>query len=348
MTDGRRNRERKIMPSLQLMILTVLLLTLLAPAAWLALLLVLFVCRRFPLWLEAKAAGLNVSFLDLVMIYLKKLSPEAIVGCLKVMRKAGLDVSIADLESHQLAGGHLDRLQDASIAVNKAGLNLTFRDMAAIDLAGRDIREAVDSHVNPKVLICPPQTRGSQGHNAITAVARDGIRLAVRAKVTVRTRIDRLVGAAGEATIIARVDEGIVAAIGRAESHRDILAQPEIISQAILDHGLDSATCFEIISVDIADVDVQDNVAARLQTVKAEADKRIARAKAEERRAAAIATQQEMQSRTVGMQVKVTEARAELPLAVATACQDQNLGNPQPFQHLLPSPRRWQSKPQPI
>ncbi len=327
-----------------MIILAILLLALLVPAGWL----VLFVCRRFPLWLEAKAAGLNVSFLDLVMIQLKKLSPETIVGCLKVMRKAGLDVSIADQESHQLAGGRLDRLQEASIAVNKAGLDLTFRDMAAIDLAGRDIREAVDSHVNPKVLICPPQTaRGGQESNAITGVAKDGVRLAVRAKVTVRTKIDRLVGAAGEATIIARVGEGIVAAIGRAESHREILEQPEIISQAILDHGLDSATCFEIMSVDIADVDVQDNVAARLQTVKAEADKRIARARAEERRAAAIATHQEMQSRTVGMQVKVTEARAELPLAVAAACQDQNLGAPQPFQHLLPSPRRWQSKPQP-
>lgn len=327
------------MPALPL-ILVVLLLAFLVPAGWLA----LFVCRRFPLWLEAKATGLDVSFLSLLLIQLKGLSPDVIIGCLKVMRKAGLDVSCADLESHQLAGGHLDRLQDASIAVNKAGLHLTFRDMAAIDLAGRDIREAVDSHVNPKVLICPPQTaRGSQEQNTISGVARDGIRLAVKAKVTVRTRIDRLVGNAGEATVIARVGEGIVAAIGKAETHRAILERPEIISQAILARGLDSATCFEILSVDIADVDVLDNVAARLQTVRAETDKRIARARSEERRAAAVATHQEMQSRTVGMEVKVVEAKAELPLAVASACQDQNLGSPLPFRHLLPSPLRWQS-----
>ena len=151
----------------------------------------------------------------------------------------------------------------------------------------------------------------------------------------------------GEATVIARVGEGIVAAIGKAETHRAILERPEIISQAILARGLDSATCFEILSVDIADVDVLDNVAARLQTVRADADKRIARARSEERRAAAIATHQEMQSRTVGMEVKVTAAKAELPLAVANACQDQNLGSPLPFRHLLPSPRRWQSSAQP-
>lgn len=324
------------------LILIAPLVALLLPAGWL----LLFACRRFPLWLEAKATGLQVSFLSLLLIQLRGLSPENIVSCLKVMRKAGIDVEASDLESHQLAGGHLDRLQDATVAAHKAGLRLGFREMAAIDLAGRDIRDAIDSHVNPKVLICPPQTaRGGGEQNTISGVAKDGIRLAVRAKVTVRTRIDKLVGNAGEATVVARVGEGIVTAIGQAQSHRNILERPELISQAILERGLDSATCFEILSVDIADVDVVDNIAARLTTARAEADKRIARARSEERRAAAVATRQEMQSRTVGMEAKVTQAQAELPLAVAQACNQENLGSPRPIRHLLPGTLRWQSQP---
>ncbi|NMA46929.1 MAG: UPF0365 family protein [Lentisphaerae bacterium] len=302
-----------------------------------------FVIRHFPLWLEANAAGLGVSFIDLLTIRLRKLQPDELVDCLKVMRKAGVEVALADLQSHQLAGGNLASLKNAVVAANKAGIKLGYRDIAAIDLAGRDILDAVDSHVNPKVLRCPvpgqPLVNGREP--GVAGIAKDGIRLEVKARVTLRTRLDRLVGGAGEATILARVAEGIVAAIGHADSHRRILENPELIVQEILKGGLDSGTCFEILSVDIADIDVMDNVAARLRSQQAEADKRIAQAKAEERRANAVAINQEMLSQTMGMRAKVVAARANLPQAVAAACDGSNLGSPRPIAPLLPANMRF-------
>ncbi|NLE55816.1 MAG: UPF0365 family protein [Lentisphaerae bacterium] len=305
---------------------------------------VAFVVRHFPLWLEANAAGLGVSFIDLLTIHLRKLQPVELVDCLKVMRKAGVEVTLADLQSHQLAGGNLASIKSAVVGANKAGIKLGYRDIAAIDLAGRDVRDAVDSHINPKVLRCPvpgqPLVDGREP--GVAGIAKDGIRLEVKARVTVRTRLDRLVGGAGEATILARVGEGIVTAIGHADSHRQILESPELIAQEILKRGLDSGTCFEILSVDIADIDVMDNVAARLSSQQADADKRIARAKAEERRANAVASNQEMLSQTMAMRARVVEARENLPLAVAAACDGNNLGSPQPIAALLPATMRFE------
>jgi uncharacterized protein YqfA (UPF0365 family) len=302
-----------------------------------------FVIRHFSLWLEANAAGLGVSFIDLFTIYLRKLDAIELVDCLKVMRKAGVEVSLADLQSHKLAGGQLAHLKNAVVAANKAGIKLGYREIAAIDLAGRDVSDAVNSHVNPKVLRCPvpgqPLVDGREP--GIAGIAKDGVRLEVKARVTVRTRLDRLVGGAGEATILARVGEGIVGAIGQAESHRQILESPERIAQAILQRGLDSGTCFEVLSVDIADIDVMDNVAARLRGQQAEADKRIARAKAEERRARAVANRQEMLSQTMDMRSRVVAARENLPLAVAGACYADNMGSPRPIVPLLPANGRF-------
>lgn len=309
-----------------------------------------FAIRHFPLWLEANAAGLGVGFIDLLTIHLRRLQPVELVDCLKVMRKAGVEVNLADLQSHQLAGGNLASIKSAVVAANKAGIKLGYRDIAAIDLAGRDVCDAVSSHVNPKVLRCPvpgqPLVDGREP--GVAGIAKDGIRLEVKARVTVRTRLDRLVGGAGEATILARVGEGIVTAIGHADSHRQILERPELIAKEILKDGLDSGTCFEILSVDIADIDVMDNVAARLSSQQADADKRIARAKAEERRANAVASNQEMLCQTMDMRARVVAARENLPLAVAAACDSNNMGSPQPIAALLPATMRfdkWRTRP---
>ena len=261
------------------------------------------------LWISARAAGVNVGIFNLVGMRLRRVIPSKIVLPLVKANKAGLDVNANQLEAHYLAGGDVDRVVDALIAAQRATMSLTFERAAAIDLAGRDVLEAVQMSVNPKVIETP----------FISAVAQNGIELKVRARVTVRANIDRLVGGAGEATVIARVGEGIVTSVGSAEDHSEVLENPDKISKTVLNKGLDAGTAFEILSIDIADVDVGRNIGARLQTDQAEADKRIAQAKAEERRAMAVAKEQEMQA-------KVVEAQAEVPLATAQALREGNLG----------------------
>ena len=268
------------------------------------------------LWISARAAGVNVGIFNLVGMRLRRVIPSKIVLPLVKANKAGLDVNANQLEAHYLAGGDVDRVVDALIAAQRATMSLTFERAAAIDLAGRDVLEAVQMSVNPKVIETP----------FISAVAQNGIELKVRARVTVRANIDRLVGGAGEATVIARVGEGIVTSVGSAEDHSEVLENPDKISKTVLNKGLDAGTAFEILSIDIADVDVGRNIGARLQTDQAEADTRIAQAKAEERRAMAVAKEQEMHAYTQEMQAKVVEAQAEVPLATAQALREGNLG----------------------
>jgi uncharacterized protein YqfA (UPF0365 family) len=248
---------------------------------------------------------------------LRRVIPSRIVNPLIKAQKAGLvDVSINKLEAHYLAGGNVDKVVNALIAAQRANIPLEFERAAAIDLAGRDVLEAVQMSVNPKVIETP----------IIASIAKDGIELKAKARVTVRANIDRLVGGAGEQTIIARVGEGIVTTVGSAESHKDVLENPDTISQTVLEKGLDSGTAFEILSIDIADIDVGRNIGAQLQTDQAEADKRIAQAKAEERRAMAVAKEQEMKAAVQEMRAKVVEAEAEVPRAMATALREGKLG----------------------
>ena len=268
------------------------------------------------LWVSALVAGVNVGIFTLVGMRLRRVNPSQIVMPLTKANKAGLDVNVNQLEAHYLAGGDVDRVVDALIAAERASIPLTFERSAAIDLAGRDVLEAVQMSVNPKVIETP----------IISAVAKNGIELKVRARVTVRANIDRLVGGAGEATIIARVGEGIVTTVGSSEEHTDVLENPDHISRTVLGKGLDAGTAFEILSIDIADVDVGRNIGAQLQTDQAEADKKIAQARAEERRAMAVATEQEMRAKTQDMQAKVVEAQAEVPKALAEAFRNGNLG----------------------
>ena len=268
------------------------------------------------LWVSALAAGVNVGIFTLVGMRLRRVNPSQIVMPLIKANKAGLDANVNQLEAHYLAGGDVDRVVDALIAAERASIPLTFERSAAIDLAGRDVLEAVQMSVNPKVIETP----------IISAVAKNGIELKVRARVTVRANIDRLVGGAGEATIIARVGEGIVTTVGSSEEHTDVLENPDHISRTVLGKGLDAGTAFEILSIDIADVDVGRNIGAQLQTDQAEADKKIAQARAEERRAMAVATEQEMRAKTQDMQAKVVEAQAEVPKALAEAFRNGNLG----------------------
>ena len=257
------------------------------------------------LWVSALAAGVNVGIFTLVGMRLRRVNPSQIVMPLIKANKAGLDVNVNQLEAHYLAGGDVDRVVDALIAAERASIPLTF-----------DVLEAVQMSVNPKVIETP----------IISAVAKNGIELKVRARVTVRANIDRLVGGAGEATIIARVGEGIVTTVGSSEEHTDVLENPDHISRTVLGKGLDAGTAFEILSIDIADVDVGRNIGAQLQTDQAEADKKIAQARAEERRAMAVATEQEMRAKTQDMQAKVVEAQAEVPKALAEAFRNGNLG----------------------
>ena len=268
------------------------------------------------LWVSALAAGVNVGIFTLVGMRLRRVNPSQIVMPLIKANKAGLEVNVNQLEAHYLAGGDVDRVVDALIAAERASIPLTFERSAAIDLAGRDVLEAVQMSVNPKVIETP----------IISAVAKNGIELKVRARVTVRANIDRLVGGAGEATIIARVGEGIVTTVGSSEEHTDVLENPDHISRTVLGKGLDAGTAFEILSIDIADVDVGRNIGAQLQTDQTEADKKIAQARAEERRAMAVATEQEMRAKTQDMQAKVVEAQAEVPKALAEAFRNGNLG----------------------
>jgi len=268
------------------------------------------------LWISAIAAGVRVSIFTLIGMRLRRVIPARIVNPLIKAHKAGLDVSINQLESHYLAGGNVDRVVNALIAAQRANIELSFERAAAIDLAGRDVLEAVQMSVNPKVIETP----------FIAGVAINGIEVKAKARITVRANLDRLVGGAGEDTIIARVGEGIVSTIGSSESHSKVLENPDLISQTVLSKGLDSGTAFEILSIDIADVDIGKNIGAELQIEQAQADKNIAQAKAEERRAMAVANEQEMVAKVQEMKAKVVEAEAEVPLAMAEALRNGNFG----------------------
>ena len=268
------------------------------------------------LWISAIAAGVRISILTLVGMRLRRVIPSRIVNPLIKAHKAGITVSNNQLESHYLAGGNVDRVVNALIAAHRANIELPFERAAAIDLAGRDVLEAVQMSVNPKVIETP----------FIAGVAMDGIEVKAKARITVRANIDRLVGGAGEETIVARVGEGIVSTIGSSTNHKKVLENPDMISQTVLSKGLDSGTAFEILSIDIADVDIGKNIGAELQTEQAEADKKIAQAKAEERRAMAVASEQEMLAKVQEMRAKVVGAEAEIPLAMAEALREGNLG----------------------
>ena len=268
------------------------------------------------LWISAIAADVRISIFTLVGMRLRRVTPSKIVLPLIKANKAGISVEVNQLEAHYLAGGNVDKVVDALIAAHRAQIPLPFERSAAIDLAGRDVIEAVQMSVNPKVIETP----------VVSAVAKNGIELKIKARVTVRANIDRLVGGAGEPTIIARVGEGIVTTVGSSESHNDVLANPDDISKTVLGKGLDAGTAFEILSIDIADVDVGRNIGAELQTDQAEADKRIAQAKAEERRAMAVAKEQEMKAYTQEMEAKVVEAEAQVPHAMAEALKSGRLG----------------------
>ncbi len=278
----------------------------------------------FNVWIRALASKAHVSIWNLIGMSLRRVSPRLIVEALIRLRKAGLsEIDTDALEAHYLAGGDILNVVNALIAADKAGIALNFVRAAAIDLAGRDVFDAVRVSVNPRVIDCPDP---SKGRVTVDAVAKDGIQVKAKARVTVRANLERLVGGATEETIIARVGEGIVTTIGSANTYKEVLENPDQISKRVLDKGLDSGTAFEILSIDIADVDVGDNVGARLQADQAEADKRVAQAKAEVRRAAAVAVEQEMRARVQEMQAKVVEAQAEVPLAMASALREGNLG----------------------
>lgn len=268
------------------------------------------------LWITAYFSGVKVKIATLIGMRLRRVVPSRIVNPMIKATKAGLDINIDELEAHYLAGGNINTLVDALIAAQRANIPLVFERAAAIDLAGRNVLEAVQVSVNPKVIETPQ----------IAAVAKDGIEVVARARVTVRANIERLVGGAGEETIIARVGEGIVTTVGSSESHKMVLENPDSISKTVLGKGLDSGTAFEILSIDIADVDVGRNIGAKLQMEQAEADKKIAQAKAEERRAMAVALEQEMIAEIQAMRAKLVEAEAQVPLALAQALKEGNLG----------------------
>jgi len=275
------------------------------------------------LWLRAFFSGASVSMFNLLGMSLRRVNSNVIVDSRIMAVKAGLRITTDELETHYLAGGNILRVIQALIAANKANIDLNFQRATAIDLAGRDVLEAVRTSVNPKVIDCPD---GRGGQTTVAAVAMDGIQLKAKARVTVRANIARLVGGATEETIIARVGEGIVTTIGSAETHKRVLENPDMISKTVLARGLDSGTAFEILSIDIADIDVGENIGAQLQIQQAEADKQIAQARAEERRAMAHAREAEMKAQVVEMQARVVEAEAEVPRAMAEAFRNGNLG----------------------
>ena len=268
------------------------------------------------LWISALAAGVHVSIFTLMGMRIRRVPPAKIVGPLIKAEKAGLNMQISKMEAHFLAGGNLDRVITALITARGANIKLDFPEACAIDLAGRDVLQAVQMSVNPKVIETP----------VVAAIAKDGIELRAKARVTVRANIERLVGGAGEETIVARVGEGIVTTVGSAETHKAVLENPDLISRTVLSKGLDAGTAFEILSIDIADVDVGRNIGAQLQMDQAEADRRIAQAKAEERRAMAVAREQEMKAAAQEQRAKVIEAEAEVPRAMAAALREGKLG----------------------
>ncbi len=277
---------------------------------------VLFSFIPVGLWISALAAGVRIGIFTLVGMRLRRVPPGQIVAPLIKADKAGLDITVNQLEAHYLAGGNVDRVVNALIAAERANIPLPFERAAAIDLAGRNVLEAVQMSVNPKVIQTP----------MVSAVAKDGIEVKVVARVTVRANIDRLVGGAGTETILARVGEGVVTTVGSSDSHKYVLENPDSISRTVLEKGLDAGTAFEILSIDIADVDVGRNIGAQLQTDQAEADKRIAQAKAEERRAMAVAREQEMRAFVEEMRAKGVESEAEVPRAIADAMRAGKLG----------------------
>lgn len=271
----------------------------------------------FFLWISARVSGVNISLLQLFLMRIRKVPANVITQALIEAHKAGLsEVTRDDLEAHYLAGGNVVKVVHALVSAAKANIDLGFKMATAIDLAGRDVFQAVQMSVNPKVIDTPP----------VTAVAKDGIQLIAKARVTVRANIRQLVGGAGEDTVLARVGEGIVSSIGSSESHKEVLENPDSISKVVLRKGLDSGTAFEILSIDIADIDIGKNIGATLQMDQAEADKNIAQAKAEERRAMAIALEQEMKAKAQEARAKVIEAEAEVPKAMAEAFRSGNLG----------------------
>ena len=284
--------------------------------------LVLFV-KFFGLWFRALLSGAPVGPARLIGMWLRKVDPNTIVDARIMLTKAGIPLDTDQLETHFLARGDVMRVSQALVAANKANIPLPFQRAAAIDLAGRDVLEAVKTSVNPKVIDCPDPAKGKQ---AIDAVAKDGIQLKVKVRITVRANIERLVGGATEETIIARVGEGIVTTIGSSENYKAVLENPDLISKRVLEKGLDAGTAFEILSIDIADVDVSENVGAKLQADQAEADKRRFQAEAEKRRAAAFAREQEMRALTQENRAKVVLAEAEIPKAIAEAFHEGNLG----------------------
>ncbi len=268
------------------------------------------------LWFQALVSGVKISLLQLVFMRWRKVPPGIIVRAMIEGTKAGLEINRNDMEAHYLAGGHIERVVHALVSASKANIDLTFKMATAIDLAGRDVLEAVQMSVNPKVINTPP----------VTAVAKDGIQLIAKARVTVRTNIRQLVGGAGEETVLARVGEGIVSSIGSATNHKVVLENPDYISKVVLEKGLDAGTAFEILSIDIADIDIGKNIGAVLQMDQASADKNIAQAKAEERRAMAVALEQEMKAKAQEARAKVIEAEVEVPLAIAEAFKKGHLG----------------------
>lgn len=283
----------------------------------LVLLIIFFYFVPILLWINAKAAGVNISLLQLFLMRLRKVPAPVIVNAMIEAHKAGLlDIKRDDLEAHYLAGGHVEKVVHALVSAAKANIDLSFKMATAIDLAGRNVLDAVQMSVNPKVIDTP----------IVTSVAKDGIQLLAKARVTVRANIRQLVGGAGEETILARVGEGIVSSIGSAMSHKLVLENPDSISKLVLSKGLDAGTAFEILSIDIADVDVGKNIGANLQMDQAEADKNIAQARAEERRAMAIALEQEMKAKAQEAKAKVIEAEAQVPLAMAEAFRQGNMG----------------------
>ncbi|MDM8552296.1 flotillin-like protein FloA [Desulfobacterales bacterium HSG2] len=275
-----------------------------------------FIFSSLSLWFQSLVSGAQIGLLNIVFMRFRKVPPKLIVESKIMAVKSGLSIETDDFESHYLAGGNVMRVVQSLIAADKANIPLKFNRAAAIDLAGRNVLEAVQMSVNPKVIETP----------LVAAMAKDGIQLKAVSRITVRANIDRLVGGAGEETILARVGEGIVTTIGSAERHKDVLENPDLISKRVLEKGLDAGTAFEILSIDIADVDIGKNIGAELETDRAEADKKIAQAKAEERRAMAIAAEQEMKARVQEMRAKVVDAEAKVALAIAMAFQKGHLG----------------------
>lgn len=268
------------------------------------------------LWFTAQLSGVRINLLNLLLMRLRKVPPSLVTNAMITSTKAGLDITSNEIETHFLAGGNANNVIKALISADKANIPLDFKLATAIDLAGRDVFDAVQLSVNPRVINTPP----------VAAVAKDGIQLIAKARVTVRANINQLVGGAGEETILARVGEGIVTTIGSASNHKEVLENPDRISKTVLAKGLDSGTAFEILSIDIADIDIGENIGAKLQTDQAEADLKVANARAEERRAMAVASEQEMRAKAQEARAKVIEAEAQVPLAMAEAFRSGNLG----------------------